>query len=88
MTKITITSDVLFQALDNEAVLLHLPTEKYFGLNEVGSQMWQLLEAGSSMEDTISSIMAEYEVEEEMVRRDIAELVSQLAEQELIQIEV
>jgi len=88
VTKITITSDVLFQALDNEAVLLHLPTEKYFGLNEVGSQMWQLLEAGSSMEDTISSIMAEYEVEEEMVRRDIAELVSQLAEQELIQIEV
>ena len=40
---ITISPDVVFRDLDGEAVLLNLALGIYFGLNEVGTRMWNLL---------------------------------------------
>ncbi len=42
---------VLVRALDRESVLLNLETERYFGLDEVGTRMWQLLNPGYAFTD-------------------------------------
>ncbi len=80
-------SEVLCQELDEEAVLLHLPTERYFGLNNVGSRAWQLWEGGSTLEASIQQIVAEYDAPEEVIRQDVANLVKQLTERGLIKVE-
>ena len=33
---------ILFQKLGNEAVILHLQSEEYFGLDEVGTRIWEV----------------------------------------------
>jgi len=35
--------------LDQESVLLNLETERYFGLDETGTRMWQLLTTSPSI---------------------------------------
>jgi hypothetical protein len=41
---------VMVRVLDNEAVFLNLETEEYFGLDQMGTRMWQLLTAAASID--------------------------------------
>ena len=41
--KFQVTEDVLFQTVYDEAVLLNLNNDRYYGLDNVGARMWQLL---------------------------------------------
>ena len=40
--------DVILHEQDGEAFLLHVPSGKYFGLNETGLVIWKALVAGDS----------------------------------------
>ena len=42
--KITISPEVMSQEVSGETVLLDLQSESYFGLDEVGTRIWQLLQ--------------------------------------------
>ena len=41
--KFSIPGDVLFQDVSGETVLLDMASEQYFGLDEVGTRIWALL---------------------------------------------
>ena len=86
-SKITIPESVLMQELDGEAVLLHLDSGKYFGLDEVGTRMWQLLKSSASIQVAFEQILAEYEVEPGQLRTDLEDLIAELSEQKLIEVE-
>lgn len=77
-SRLTQSSDVLFQNLDGEAVLLDLSSETYFGLNEVGTRVWELLESTSLLSDVCVQLQSEYEVERERAESDLLELASRL----------
>ena len=48
--RIRAASAVLVKPMEDEAVLLHLDTEQYFGLDAVASRMWTLLNTLPSVE--------------------------------------
>lgn len=76
--EIAFSPDVLFQAIDDEAVLLDMASEEYFALNEMGMRMWQLLSENGSTEDAIQKLLLEYDVDENTLRQDMAEWVGEL----------
>lgn len=82
--KVTIPDDVVFRDLAGEAVILNLANGTYFGLNEVGTWVWNLLAEHGSTEQILASVLAEYEVEEAQLRQDIEALLHTLAEKGLI----
>ncbi|RPH97014.1 MAG: PqqD family protein [Lysobacterales bacterium] len=84
--KIEISDEVLFQEVSGETVLLDLASEQYFGLDAVGTRVWQLLGAGASAEAVVETLLEEYEVEREQLAADIDELLGRLAEAGLIRI--
>ena len=51
-SRVRIPESVLFQELDGEAVLLHLESGVYFGLDPIGTRMWHLLEESESLQAT------------------------------------
>ena len=70
---------VLFQKLGTEAVLLHLDSEEYFGLNEVALRMWEVLtENNFDSELTISELAIEYDTEKMILKNDLSELINNL----------
>jgi Coenzyme PQQ synthesis protein D (PqqD) len=82
-----IADDVIFRVLGDEAVILNLATSKYFGLNSVGTRLWQLIAEHGSVDKVIEAFRAEYEVEEKQLRRDLSDLIQQLMQKGLVQSE-
>lgn len=85
--RVTPRSDVLFRELDGESVLLNMGTGKYFGLDPVGTRMWQVLVEVQDVDTTCSRLLEEYEVDETRLREDLQKLIHELAEHQLIEIQ-
>ena len=84
--RVTVPAHVLIRFLDKEAVILNIETERYFGLDETGTRMWQLVTAAPSIEAAYRQLLDEYDVQDEQLRLDLVELLSRLAENGLIQV--
>ena len=78
MQSYSVPEDVVFRDLAGEAVILNLSTGVYFGLDEVGTRIWQLLAQHGDKEKLIQEVLSEYEVEETNLRRDIDLLLKEL----------
>ena len=81
-----ISSEVLSQEVNGETVLLDLDGESYFGLNEVGTHVWQLLQAGESVRGLLDSLAGEYEASEERIESDVRALLVKLTESGLVKL--
>lgn len=82
----TAPTHVLVRVLDGESVLLNLETERYFGLDETGTRMWQLVTASQDIETAYGELLAEFDVEPELLRTHLTELLGQLVENGLLQV--
>jgi hypothetical protein len=80
----TISANVLIRFLDQESVLLNLNTEKYFGLDSVGTRMWQVVTAAPSVEAAYNQLIEEFDVEPETLRSNLSDLLDHLVENGLI----
>lgn len=77
---------VLVRILDQESVLLNLETERYFGLDETGTRMWQLVTTSPNIDAAYQELLAEYEVQPEQLRENLTELLGRLVEHGLLQV--
>lgn len=85
-SKISIPKDVVFREIAGEAVILNLQTGKYFGLDEVGTRMWQLLAQHNQIEPALNDLTEEYDTTKDQLQHDLLDLVDKLALQQLIEI--
>jgi len=70
--------------LDDELVLLDSATGKYFGLNPVGSRIFQLLKETGDAGMTVAALVSEFQAEEEKLKADVASFVRLLEDKGLI----
>jgi len=77
---------VLVRVLDRESVLLNLETERYFGLDETGTRMWELATGSQSLDAAYQELLAEFDVEPDLLRTNFAELLSRLMDNGLLQV--
>ncbi len=82
----TAPAHVLVRFLDQESVLLNLETEQYFGLDETGTRMWQLVTDSPNIDTAYQGLLAEFDVEPELLRSNLTELLGQLVENGLLQV--
>jgi Coenzyme PQQ synthesis protein D (PqqD) len=82
---IQISKDVVFRDLEGEMVLLNLATGVYFGLDPVGTRIWELLASGRSSDEIVGALTAEYDVDAETCRADLARFLGTLRDNELVQ---
>jgi Coenzyme PQQ synthesis protein D (PqqD) len=77
---------VLVRFLDRESVLLNLETERYFGLDETGTRMWQLVTDSPNIDVAYQELLAEFDVEPDLLRSNFTELLSRLVDNGLLQV--
>ena len=82
--KVTISEEALSQEVNGETVILDLKSESYFGLDEVGTRIWQLLQEHGDIQKSFDIMLEEYDVEEEQLENDMTELVEKLEEAGLV----
>ncbi|WP_052326982.1 PqqD family protein [Desulfocapsa sulfexigens] len=78
------SKDVLRQEIDGETVLLDMKSENYFGLNDVGSHVLEMLQDGSNLDSLVSHLLSIYEIGKQQLEIDITELLQQLLDAGLI----
>ena len=83
--RLSVPSDVLISVIEDEAVLLNLKSERYFGLNRTGTAMWTALTSAESVEMAYRSLAGRFDVDPEMLRRDLNDLVHRLIEHGLVE---
>ena len=79
-------SDVLIRTVGEESVVLNLQTEHYLGLDDVSTRIWQLLTAGGSIQSAYETLLTEYEVDPEQLRRDLDDFVQELLQLQLVEL--
>src|SRR5262245_13310735 len=75
---------VLFKILENEAVLLDLQSGEYFGLNEVGCRIWQLIPELGRMGPILDRLVEEYDVAADQAWHDLKALMTELLQRGLV----
>lgn len=86
-SKVTISSDAILREVEGESVLVDLRSESYFGLNEMGTRIWRLIEENGTLQTVFDSLLEEYDVEPDRLERDLSGIVAELAEAGLLVID-
>jgi hypothetical protein len=81
-----VSPHVLVRILDKESVLLNLETERYFGLDETGTRMWQVVTAATNIDAVYRELQNEFDVESDPLRSHLSGLLGRLVDNGLLQI--
>lgn len=84
--RVRVPDDVLISRLQEESVILNLDSERYFGLDDVGTRMLSVLSTSESIESAYQSLLDEYDVDSQVLRQDLLALVENLLRQGLVQV--
>ncbi|MBX3127657.1 MAG: PqqD family protein [Polyangiaceae bacterium] len=72
-------------SVDGEVVILHLEDGVYYGLNAVGTRVWELVQSPQPVGHIVDRILEEFDVERERCVQDVSELISALASRGLVE---
>ncbi|HET7108314.1 MAG TPA: PqqD family protein [Candidatus Acidoferrum sp.] len=81
-----VPAHVLIRHLEGESVLLNLNSERYFGLDATGTRMWELVTSYPTIGAALEKLQQEYEVDAEVLRDHLTQLLSGLVENGLLQV--
>jgi hypothetical protein len=84
--RVVVPAHVLMRRLDGESVLLNLESERYFGLDATGTRMWELVTSQPCIGLALEKLQEEYEVEPDVLRSHLTQLMSGLVENGLLQV--
>jgi len=82
--RVTIPDDVLISQLQEESVILNLDSERYYGLDDVGTRFLSALTTSDSIETAYDRLRNEYDVDPQVLRTDLLALVESLVDQGLL----
>ena len=79
-------NEVIYQDLSGECVLLNMANEKYYGLDDVGAKMWQVLAEDGNTATMLGKLQAYYAVDATTLQQDLAELIAKLQHEGLVRV--
>ncbi|MTK63719.1 MAG: PqqD family protein [Methanobacterium sp.] len=85
-TTVVVADDIISCELDGEAAILTMNDGIYYGLNPIGAKIWNLIQKPIKINEIISVIMKEYNVETERCQIDIQTLINDLLNHGLVKV--
>lgn len=76
----------LYSDLNGDAVILSMKNGKYYGLNEVGRHIWNVIKSPANLKEIQAKILDEYEVDEETCYREVASFLQKMLGEGLIEV--
>ena len=85
-TRVVAARDQVACDVAEEVVVLNLASGVYYGLNPVGARVWSLIQQPRTFAELRDQLLQEYEVESASLEADLRALLTELADQRLIEI--
>ena len=71
--------------LGEEEVILDLASGVYYGLNNVGSRIWELIQKPTAVGQIVDVVLAEYDVDRDQCIDAVNKFLSEMAEHGLLE---
>jgi len=84
--RVEVPKHVMVRFLEKESVFLNLETEHYYGLDEIGTRMWQVVTAAPNIDEAYAQLLGEFEIEAELLRQNLSELLGRLIDIGLLRV--
>lgn len=79
--------ELLAVDMDGETVMMDMESGNYFGINAVGSHIWEALEAEKKVADVIETVNSHFEIQDDdTVQDDILGFLDDMVEQQLLEV--
>ncbi|MHC1762674.1 MAG: lasso peptide biosynthesis PqqD family chaperone [Negativicutes bacterium] len=78
--------EIVMADIDASKVLLSIEQGKYYGMDEIGGRIWELIEMPQTVQWVVAQLLREYGVEAETCEKDVLHFLRGLAVKGLIQI--
>jgi hypothetical protein len=66
------------RTVDDEVVILDVPSGRYFGLNDVGALIWDLLDGDHDRDAILDAITDEFDIDRPTAASDLDSLLAEL----------
>jgi Coenzyme PQQ synthesis protein D (PqqD) len=83
-TRIVRREGALTAPVDEELVMLDPEQSLYYGLNEVATSIWELLERPCTVSEICGKLTEEYRVDPELCREQVSDFLRRLADARLV----
>lgn len=83
-TTIRRNPELISTDVDGEKVMMSIENGEYFGLDSVGSRIWELIENPIKVESLVDILIDEFDVSKEQCEMDTLEFLYDLREKNLI----
>ena len=84
---VVVPDEVVFRELQGEAVILNLASSTYFGLDAMGTRIWQLCEAHGSLRAVWEAIQQEFDAPGETLQSDLLAFIDDLCSKGLVTVQ-
>jgi hypothetical protein len=85
-TVISRSPSVLTAEVDGEIVMMSIEQGRYFGLDDIGSDIWKRIEPPCSFAALIDGLAADYEADRASIAADVQALLDRMAEQDVVRL--
>jgi len=79
--------DIVASDIDDEKVMMSVEKGEYFGLDPIGSRVWELIDKPVKVTDLIDALLLKYDVDRETCECDILAFLEELHENGILQVE-
>jgi hypothetical protein len=85
-TMISRSPAVLAADVQGEIVMMSIERGQYFGLDDIGSDIWKRIEPPCSFADLIDSLAVAYDADRTTITNDVRALLGRMAEQDVVRL--
>jgi len=85
-SKVKIDSTVFAKEVDSEMVIFNANTEHYFGLDEVGTTIWNYIEQSRDLKVVLNSMLEKYDADKSTLEKDLNKFIKELEKSGLVEV--
>lgn len=80
---VSVSDDSIFRELEGESVVLNLETGMYYGLDDVGTEIWRAMAPTGTLRHALDRVLAEFDTDPATAESDLLELAHRLVDKGL-----
>jgi len=80
------STDLIASNVDGEVVMMSVGQGEYYGLNQIASKIWGLIESPVRVDEIIRLLLEEYNCNRSACERDVMEFLNHCREQKILRV--
>jgi len=84
--RISRSPSVLAAEVDGEIVMMSIEQGRYFGLDDIGSDIWKRIDPPCLFAELIDRLAADYDADRAVIAADVRALLSRMAAQDVVRL--